>query len=89
MNRDQLIRAVAAENEITIIMATKIVDDVLCHIGGALALGGEVNLREFGKFSVVHRKARIGRNPATGEAVQIAASRKVVFKAAKAIRDAL
>jgi len=88
MNRDQLIRAVAAENEITIIMATKIVDDVLCHIGGALALGGEVNLREF-KFSVVHRKARIGRNPATGEAVQIAASRKVVFKAAKALRDAL
>ena len=89
MNKLELIKLVAAENAITNALAEKLIESTLGHIGGALALGGEVNLHEFGKFSVVHREARIGRNPATGEAVQIAASRKVVFKAAKALRDAL
>ena len=89
MNKLELIKLVAAENAITNALAEKLIESTLGYIGGALALGGEVNLKDFGKFFLMHRNARIGRNPATGEAVQIAASRKVVFKAAKALRDAL
>lgn len=89
MNKSELIKAVAAENSIPQTLAGTVVESVLSHIGGSLALGGEVDLHGFGKFSVVHREARTGRNPSTGEEIQIAASNKVTFKAAKALKDAV
>lgn len=89
MNKSELIMAVAAENAMTQTLAATAVESVLSHIGGSLALGGEVDLHGFGKFSLTHREARTGRNPATGEAVQIAASNRVLFKAAKALKDAV
>ncbi len=52
-----------------------------------LAQGGEVLLLDMGKFCVVQRAARSGRNPATGEVIQIPAKRVVTFKAAKKLRD--
>lgn len=89
MNKSELIKAVAAENSMTQTLAGTVVESVLSHIGAALVQGNEVALHEFGTFSLTHREARTGRNPATGEAVQIAASNKVTFKAAKALKDAV
>lgn len=89
MNKKELIAKVAAENAMTQALAGPVVESVLSHIGGALAQGEEVALHEFGTFSLSHREARIGRNPATGDAVQIAASNKVTFKAAKHLKDAV
>ena len=58
-------------------------------IVAAAAKGEEVSLAGFGKFKVKDSPAREGRNPATGEAMQIAASRKLTFAPAKAVKDAL
>lgn len=89
MNKSELIKSVAAENAMTQTLAAALVESVLKNIGSALVEGMEVDLHGFGKFSLAHREARTGRNPATGEAVQIAASNKVTFKAAKALKDAV
>ena len=51
--------------------------------------GGEVPLKGLGKFKVVKRKARMGRNPATGEAIKIKASRKVAFRPAKELKNSV
>jgi len=51
--------------------------------------GGEVPMKGLGKFKVVKRKARMGRNPATGEAIKIKASKKVAFRAAKELKEAV
>jgi DNA-binding protein HU-beta len=54
-----------------------------------LSRGGEVSLAGFGKFSVSHRSARMGRNPATGATIQIAASNAAKFSAASALKKQL
>ena len=66
-----------------------IVDAILNEIVAALARGDRVELRGFGAFSVKHRPARTGRNPRTGEEITIAASKNPVFKAGKALKDAV
>lgn len=58
-------------------------------IKGEVANGNEVRINDFGKFSVSERAAREGRNPATGESIQIAASKGVKFSAASAFKSAL
>lgn len=63
--------------------------EVFSALSGQLAVGEEVSIAGFGKFSVKDTAERQGRNPATGEAVTIAASKKVSFKAAKQLKDAL
>ena len=89
MNKSELIAKVAAENAMTKTLACVVVESVLKHIGAGLAEGHEVDLSGFGKFVVVHREARTGRNPSTGDEIQIAASNKVTFKAAKALKEAV
>ena len=64
-------------------------DGVLDSIAGALKTGTEVRLVGFGTFSVAHRKASEGRNPRTGEKIQIPASKQAKFKAGKALKDSL
>jgi DNA-binding protein HU-beta len=63
------------------------VDAVIDAISKALARGEEVQIAGFGKFEVRNRPARMGRNPRTGEAVHIAASKAPAFKAAKALKE--
>lgn len=63
--------------------------EVFSAIAGQLAVGEEVNIAGFGKFTVKETAERQGRNPATGAAVTIAASKKASFKAAKQLKDAL
>ena len=89
MNTSDLIDHVAGEAGLTKAQAKAIMDGVLTRISAAAAEGEEVNLPGFGKFKIQDRPAREGRNPATGEAIQIAASRKVVFQPAKALKDAV
>ncbi len=67
----------------------RIVSTILEEISEALAEGNRVELRGFGAFSVKERDARVGRNPRTGEAVQVAEKRVPFFKTGKQLRDRL
>ncbi|MGB0698330.1 MAG: HU family DNA-binding protein [Parvibaculales bacterium] len=89
MNKNDLISQVAGDAGLSKADATKAVDAVLDNIAGSLGNGGEVRLVGFGTFSVTHRKATTGRNPRTGEAIQIKASNQPKFKAGKALKDAV
>ena len=89
MNTSDLIDQTAADNGLTKAQAKTIVDGVLSQITAAAAKGEEVNLPGFGKFKVQDRPARQGRNPATGATIQIAATKKVTFQPAKALKDAV
>ncbi len=66
-----------------------IINQVFDSIVAALKNGDKVNISGFGTFAVTHRKARTGRNPKTGEAIQIAASRAAKFKAGKGLKESL
>ena len=87
MNKTELIKKVAAENELTQKEATAVVNSVLNSIMDSLAAHDPVSLFGFGTFSCKHRDARQGRNPATGEAMEFAASNTPVFKAGKAFKE--
>ena len=89
MNKGELIEAVASSANLSRADATKAVDAVLDSITGTLAKGSAVSLVGFGTFSVKSRAARMGRNPRTGESIQIPASNVPGFKAGKALKDAV
>jgi DNA-binding protein HU-beta len=89
MNKGELIETVAGSAGLSRADATKAVDAVLGSVTSTLAGGGRVSLVGFGTFSVKARAARMGRNPRTGEAIQIKASNVPGFKAGKALKDAV
>ena len=89
MNKGELIDSVAAATGTSRADATKAVDAVLASVTSTLSGGGSVSLVGFGTFSVKARAARMGRNPRTGEAIQIKASNVPGFKAGKALKDAV
>lgn len=89
MSKKDLIDAVARDCEMTKEKATTVVDAVLGHIRSSLKDGAEVRLPDFGTFKVAARKAREGRNPATGATIKIPASRVAKFTPAKGLKDAL
>jgi len=89
MNTNDLADAVAAANGVSKADAKKLVETVFDAIVGAAATGEEVSINGFGKFKVKASAAREGRNPATGETIKIAASKKLGFSAAKAVKDKL
>lgn len=89
MNKAELIQKVASEANLAKADAGRAVDAVLASVEAELASGGEVNLTGFGKFSVSERGARKGRNPQTGEAVDIAASKTPAFKAGNSLKEAV
>ena len=89
MNKGELVDAVAAAAGLSKGDASKAVDAVLDTITGTLANGGSVSLVGFGTFSFKARAARAGRNPRTGETIQIPASNVPGFKAGKALKDAV
>jgi len=84
-----LIDHVASEADVEKSAAKKAVDAVFAGIVAAAKRGEEVNLAGFGKFKVKDSPPRQGRNPATGETIEIAASRKLGFSPAKQVKDAL
>jgi len=89
MNKAELIDAVASAADISKASATRALDAALDAVTGALKNGDQVTLVGFGTFSVRARAARQGRNPRTGEAIQIKASNVPGFKAGKALKDAV
>ena len=89
MNKGELVDAVAGSAGLSRADAAKAVDATLDAIQGTLANGGSVSLVGFGTFSVKARAARMGRNPRTGEAIQIKASKLPVFKPGKGLKDAV
>ena len=89
MNKADLIDSVAESTDMSKAEAGRALDAVLDGISGALSSGDSVALVGFGTFNVRERAARMGRNPATGETIQIAASKGVGFKAGKSLKDSL
>jgi DNA-binding protein HU-beta len=87
MTISELIDRIAAEAKVTKAQAKSLIDSVFRAIHEAAGKGHEVSLPGFGKFKVKAKPARTGRNPRTGAAVKIAASKKVVFQPAKALKD--
>ncbi len=89
MNKNELISAVADSSGLSRSDSTKAVEGVFEAVTGALKSGDEVRLVGFGTFSVAKRKASTGRNPRTGEPMQIKASTQPKFKAGKGLKDAV
>ena len=89
MNKSELVDHVAEAADIPKAAAARAVDSVLEGISGSLSNGESVALVGFGTFLVRERAARAGRNPKTGEAIQIAAAKVPAFKAGKALKYAL
>jgi len=89
MNNNELIEHVAGKTGMDKTGVKKIVDAAIAEIVDAAKCGEDVALAGFGQFKVKDTPARQGRNPSTGAAIEIAASRKLSFAPAKAIKDAL
>jgi len=89
MNKSELIDAVALSADISKAAAGRAIDAAVDTIAEALKAGDQVALVGFGTFQVKDRAARTGRNPQTGEPIQIKASRAPSFKAGKALKDAV
>ena len=88
MNKGDLISAVAAGTGLSKADAGRAIDATTSAIAGELSNDGSVSLVGFGTFSVSHRAARMGRNPATGASIYINASNVPKFKAGKALKEA-
>ncbi len=89
MNKAELITSVAEQAAISKKDAEKAINAVIDTISNAMAEGEKIQLVGFGTFEVRAREARTGKNPRTGEAIQIAASKVPAFKAGKALKDAV
>ena len=89
MNKNDLVTSVADSAGISKADSTRAVDAVFDSITSALSGGQEVRLVGFGTFVVTHRKASIGRNPRTGERIQIRASNQPKFRAGKGLKEAV
>jgi DNA-binding protein HU-beta len=90
MNITDLVDHVASTDaKITKSQAKALVESVFGAIKDAAVKGDEVSVPGFGKFKVQNKPARTGRNPSTGATIQIAASKKLAFQPAKALKDAL
>ncbi|WP_210359095.1 HU family DNA-binding protein [Sphingomonas beigongshangi] len=89
MNNADLAAQIAEQSGIGKEAARKIVDAIFAAIVDTAASGGEVSINGFGKFKVKESAERDGRNPATGETIKIAASKKLGFAPAKAVKDKL
>ena len=89
MNKTDLIDAIAAAADLPKASAGRALDAIVDSITDALSKGEQVTLVGFGTFAVKHRAAREGRNPQTGQSIQIKASNVPGFKPGKALKDAV
>jgi len=89
VNKSELIEAIAASADIPKAAASRALDAMVESVTESLKQGDTVSLVGFGTFSVKERAARTGRNPQTGEPIQISAAKVPAFKAGKALKDAV
>ncbi|KAA0013584.1 MULTISPECIES: HU family DNA-binding protein [Billgrantia] len=89
MNKSELIEAIAASADIPKAAASRALDAMVDTVTESLKKGDTVSLVGFGTFTVKERAARTGRNPQTGEPIQISAAKVPTFKAGKALKDSV
>lgn len=89
MNKSELVQSVAEKIDIPKATAAKAVDAIIDSIKEALAKGDPVTLIGFGTFSVRDRAARTGRNPKTGDPIEIKEAKVPIFKPGKALKEAV
>lgn len=89
MNKSQLVTHVADELRLSRLGASRLVDAVLAGVLKGLREDQSVTIAGFGTFEVKDRKARLGRNPHTGEPIRIEAGRRVGFRMGKALKDSV
>ena len=89
MNKNELVEFIATAADISKAKAALALDAFTVAVTNSLKKGEDVSLVGFGTFSVAERSARNGRNPLTGESIQIAASRAPKFRAGKTLKDAV
>ncbi len=89
MNKTELVEAIASKTDMTKTDVDKVVSSFVEVVTSALANGDKVSLKGFGNFEVRTRGARTGRNPRTGEAMPIAASKAPAFKVSSALKNAV
>lgn len=89
MNKTELVKTVASDAGVTIVSAGKILDAFMATVTDVLKKGDQIVLPGFGSFSTGHRAARTGRNPQTGQTIQIKASTVAKFKAGKKLKEAV
>ena len=87
ITKKDVVNLVKAKTDLSVKTTSEVVDALLEVITEALADGDSVRFTGFGTFSVTERAARTGKNPRTGEVVEIAASKSVSFKAGKSLKD--
>lgn len=89
MNKSELIEAIAASADIPKAAAARALDAMVETVTDSLKKGDSVSLVGFGTFQVKERAARTGRNPQTGQPIEISAARVPSFKAGKALKDSV
>ena len=89
MNKSELVDAIAESAEVTKTVAARMINSLVLTVSDALSKGDQVVIPGFGTFSVGNRSARTGRNPQTGETIEIKASRVAKFKVGKALKEAV
>lgn len=87
MTKAELIEKVAKDNDISKALAEKVLNSVTGHVSRCLKKGDKITLTGFGTFSVSKRKARTGRNPQTGQVINIKATKVPRFKPGKSLKD--
>ena len=87
MNKNELVDMISQNTQVSKVEAKKQLETVIETFTKVLSEGEDIRLTGFGTFSVVERAAREGRNPQTGEAMQIASSKSVKFKVGKSLKD--
>ena len=87
MKKSDLVDVISQKNNLPKTQTQQVVEDVLDQIGDALSRGEKIDLRGFGTFSVRESAARQGRNPQTGDTIQIPARRVPGFKPGKELKD--
>lgn len=89
MNKNELVSQISENCGVSKNDTAKVIDCFFEEVSSTLSDGGEINITGFGKFCVTDRAATEGRNPRTGEKINIAASRVPRFKAGKTLKDAV
>lgn len=89
MRKPELASAIAEQADLSKDKAGQVLNVILDEITGSVAKGQDVTLIGFGSFTVRERAARTGKNPQTGEALKIPASKNVTFKAGKSLKDSV
>ena len=89
MNKGELIAGMAEESGVSKADTEKVLNAFLSQVEKALCAGDKVQLTGFGSFEVRERTARTGRNPHTGETIEIAAAKVPAFKPGKSLKDAI